>query len=190
MIPSLNEVGALARKACTGAGYSWGLSEDASRAAETAWHFGFDSISALADLLQAKETGRLSADCPLHLGAEICDTQPDTPIRLEKLASPVLLLFFAADLPKISGISYRITLKSAVYYATPTGLYQAEDQPDTAVFTLQPAAPDGHPLTPAPRRPAPETAWATLTRFANRTYAPATESSRQSGAGAGTTDTD
>lgn len=190
MIPSINEVGALARKACTGAGYGWGLSEDAGRAAATAWGFGFDSISALAALLQAKETGALTGDCPLHLGAHICDTQASTPIRLEKLASPELLLFFAADLPKITGLSYRITLKSAVYFVTPTALYQAQDHPETKAFTLHPAPPKGQRLAPAPRRPAPEPAWAILTRFASRTYAPATESSRRSGAGAGTTETD
>lgn len=190
MIPSLNEVSALARKACTGVGYSWGLSEDASRATATAWAYGFDSITALAELLQAKESGKISGDCPLHLGAHLCDSQPKTPIVFETLTSPELLLFIAADLPKITGKSYRITLKSAVFYATPTDLYQAEDQPNTDVFTLRPAAPKGQRLHPAPRRVASEAAWTTLTRFASRTYAPATESSRQSGAGAGLTDAD
>lgn len=191
MIPSLNEVTAIARKASVGAGYGWGLSEDAARATATAWAYGLDGISALANLLQTRHSPITRSHCPLLIGSYVCDTQPIAPITFSTISNPELLLFFVTDLAKITGKSYRFTLRNAVYYTTPTALYFDADQPTTeADFTLQPAAPQGQPLSQSPRRAAPKGAWATLTRYANRTYAPTTDASRLSGAGAGLIDTD
>ena len=49
---SLAEIDALSRKACRGAGYSWGLAEDAGKAVRWLTAYGLPGAETLSELLQ------------------------------------------------------------------------------------------------------------------------------------------
>lgn len=187
MIPSLGEVTATGRKAAKGAGYSWGMADEAGRATAWLWAHGIDGITALADLLDNRDIGT----CPITLGTRFCDVPPTKPVSFKQVNGAILLLSFAAELAKITQSSYRLDLGAISYATDPTGMYQLDQgNPDAPHALLSPSSVSGSRLTPAPRREAPAEAWARLGKWEHKTYAPATEASRLAGAGAGLTDND
>ena len=114
---SLNELDAMARKATRGAGYSWGLAEEAGRATRWLAAAGLPGPMCLARLLAdvdgadfkdftpAVSAGRCTADsgalCPLLTGVALCDGALDySPLQgltLSNLSAPLLLLPFVAQ---------------------------------------------------------------------------------------------
>ncbi len=187
MIPSLSEITATGRKAAKGAGYSWGLADEAGRATAWLWEHGIDGITALADVLDA----RSPQTCPIYIGTRLCDAPPEKPVVFQNVHSPILLLSFAAELSKITQTSYQLTFANAVFSTNPTAMFcanPATDTQGTAQFSRGPVS--GEQLAPAPRREAPAQAWARLGAWEHKTYAPATEASRLAGAGAGLSDND
>ncbi|MCU9838788.1 DUF3726 domain-containing protein [Ruegeria sp. WL0004] len=207
---SLNEIEATAKRAMRGAGYPWGLAEEAAKATRWLAAHDIDACAELAGLLTRVDgvpLADLSPDpkgttwaapggtlCPLAAGAALSDRAAELTvagIRLEQVARPALLVPFAALMAQ--QIGRPVTLRWQGGGAVTDG----------AVLDLSGTAPDLTPLvevtpggqigsaTPIRSRaqPAPET-WATLNRFAHRTYAPATEESRLKGAGAGLSDND
>jgi hypothetical protein len=186
MTPSLSEITATGRKAAKGAGYSWGMADEAGRATAWLWAHGIDSITALADLLDqgSPET------CPIHIGTAVCDAPPTQTIYFERVHSPILLLSFAAELGKITKSTVKMTIDDGVYYATPDKMFVEHDhQTGSVTLTRYSDEPSGTPLTRHPRRAAP-VAWDRLGVWEHKTYAPATEASRLAGAGAGLSDND
>lgn len=112
---SLNEVEAMAKKASRGAGYHWGIAEEAAYATRWLCAHGFDGCEALASLLPKSEhtdfalrTPKLACPvwhsrsgriCPLLAGAALGDYAfrlQDRAISLANVEHPIMLLPFAA----------------------------------------------------------------------------------------------
>ena len=111
---SLNELEAMARKAARGAGYSWGLAEEAGKATRWLSAAGLPGPASLLQLLAAVDrtdfqvvTPRVSAGhcsaeagtlCPLFTGVALCDGalefSPPQALTLSNLSVPLLLLPF------------------------------------------------------------------------------------------------
>ena len=66
MTLSLNEVQAQAFKAARGAGYAWGLAEEAGKATRWLCGHGLDGVALLVELLEAAPD---PDQCPLTQGA-------------------------------------------------------------------------------------------------------------------------
>ncbi|WP_037308802.1 DUF3726 domain-containing protein [Ruegeria halocynthiae] len=206
---SLNEVEVTAKRAARGAGYSWGLAEEAGKAARWLCVQGIDGVAVMAqilahDLARTPQT-HVPADpgnhwagqkalCPLATGALLSDCADRlnvSTITLENVAAPTLLLPFSANAARM--------LKSCVTVACDVSEV-VTDGYDLAITSAIPNHAErvtvriGGILTktrPHHSRATPDPEdWAALTRFAHRTYAPATEESRLLGAGAGLSDND
>lgn len=206
---ALNEVEATAKRAARGAGYDWGLAEEAAKATRWLCAQGLDGAAVLAGLLEAGYAAELSAHvpnsldgdwlaeaplCPLATGAALSDCAArlqQAPQKLGPVARPVLILPFAAMAARQLGAC--VTVEGEGFQAVTDGIALGFEGvlPDApAVLTIRageqlPAAEPSHT-----RAEPEEAAWAVLNRFAHKTYAPATEESRLLGAGAGLSDND
>lgn len=205
---ALNEVEAIAKKAARGAGYSWGLAEEAAMAARWLCARGIDGCAALAALLEQGHeapcpptigaecwVAPAGALCPLATGAAIADRADDlltADVRLGRVNEPILLLPFAACAAERLGTFVRLVMPGAVVATDGEGL-SIEGMPGPIAAHVTVAASGVAGAAPRARyaRATPAAAtWASLERFAHRTYAPATEVSRQRGAGTGLSDND
>ena len=207
MAYSLNEIDAMVLKAARGVGLSWGLAQEAGRAARWLTVAGIDGAALAADVLAAHDgnaqamPGEGSAGwhanggpcCPLLLGAALSDRLPElTDGFAAEVRHTLFLAPFLAPFPAIPGPGKQqgVRITGAATELKVFGrCCQGHGAPqDVVSITVCDSA---HP-TPAPRHSATVDAkvWALLDRFAGRTYAPATEASRLAGAGAGTTDND
>ncbi len=210
MTLSLNEVEATAKKAARGAGYSWGLAEEAGKAARWLCARDLDGCKALAGLLQEfhgapqahwtpmpdRSPWQAQAErlCPLITGATISDRAHDLhdgSFVVSFVIEPALLLPFAAScaLQLKAGISVKLPEASAVIEGDAleiNGAFPSSTEAVTISIGGSVSSPSAlhHRATPLPQ------SWQILNRFAERTYAPATEASRLSGAGAGLSDND
>jgi len=202
MSRSLNEVGALAKRAARGAGYSWGLAEEAGEATRWLCAQGLDGCGALARLLREVD-GDLSrrapriegrdwraegALCPLTAGAALSDRArmlEGGAVTLHAVAVPVLLLPFAAAAGPTLGGTVRLRIGSGIAYASGAGLHMDGPPigPGPADATVDLATPVGAIRERQSRARMDDATLATLEVFAHRTYAPATEESRLKGAG-------
>ncbi len=206
---SLNEVEATAKRAARGAGYPWGLAEEAGKATRWLCAHGIDGTKSLAQLLEQGLAASLKNHrpvemqsawagqgvlCPIITGALLSDRSDllhAGPIRIQKLAVPVFLLPFVASAARAQ--NNVITHTCDLFRAATDGdrLEAGQDWPsfsDHTQITL-----GGQLTTPRPHvtRATPDpVCWDTLNRFAHRTYAPATDESRLLGAGAGLSDND
>ncbi|MFK7867823.1 MAG: DUF3726 domain-containing protein [Roseobacter sp.] len=214
---SLNEIEGLSKRAARGAGYSWGLSEEAGKAVRWLNAHGVAGAEALVALLTMKDdapnslnapaqldgTWRAACDgvlCPLISGAALNDfadqmTQ-DHPVRMTNVAYPVLVVPFAAWAALHIGRYVVVSWQDVQMATDGYGLWindpadQASDAQADAL-TCAVSSSEKHFLkAPALRGVVTPPAWDSLHRFAHRTYAPATEASRLRGAGAGTSDND
>lgn len=205
---SLGEFRALVAKAFRGAGYSWGLTEDAAFASVRLAECGVDVGPAVVRLLHATE-GQPPASlmpteawecagnilCPICVGTCIVDQGDCNNLSVERVAEPMFLAPFLLALLDRRGES-----TDGFVVAWQGG--QCEVANGTIVLTGNPMA-DGSTVNIAPQVFAPggeaprtsrveldEETKTALEAFAHRTYAPATEASRLAGAGAGLLDDD
>jgi hypothetical protein len=214
---SLNEIEALSRKAARGAGLSWGLAEEAGKAARWLVAQGLPGPQVLADLLtrndgQSYETlcphdedeGRWTARggtlCPLISGAALCDhaarLAAGEALQLGRTASPMLLLPYLDAAARMAG--RRVTVSWAGVSVTcggadgiPADMADALSTEMAETVSILPGdCLETEPTSPAARADIPEATARKLDAFAQRTYAPETETSRLAGAGAGLTDND
>ncbi|MEM6666497.1 MAG: DUF3726 domain-containing protein [Pseudomonadota bacterium] len=214
---SLNEVEAMAKKAARGAGYPWGLAEEAARATRWLCAHDLEGCAALADLLDRIDganladaaphltnTGAHLTDtgwiangdwlCPIQTGAAMADRAVDItsqPFRLGPVAAPLLLLPFAGLVVQASDGTVTVSWDGAT--ATTDGADVTFEGSQTPHCNGAVVKRGGTLATPLPRRAraAPSShIWQRLNNYAHRTYAPATEESRQRGAGSGGSDTD
>ncbi|MEC3861100.1 DUF3726 domain-containing protein [Mesobacterium sp. TK19101] len=187
MTLSLNEIDAQAKRAARGAGYSWGMAEEAGKAARWLCAQGLDGVSVLAQALTRDGTaltrGVAMADRAVRLH--------DEPATLMDVPCPALVLPFAAMAARQLRAGVSVDLDSALAVTDGDRLQLSGPLPDHAACVRVTLG--GALSTPVPRlgraSPTPE-AWATLTRLAALTYAPATDESRLRGAGAGLSDND
>lgn len=212
MTLSLNEIEVTARKAARGAGYSWGLAEEAGKATRWLCAHGMDGCAALAGLLTLVDSADLPdrspiADgpawkapggtlCPLIAGAALSDRAYQvggSELRLENVTLPILLAPFAALLGRQTGQTVTVAWPGTQLCTDGAriGLTGAlRDDPGSATVTVTAGGTIDAP-NPARGRADPDpAAWKILNAFAHRTYAPATEESRLRGAGAGLSDND
>ncbi|WP_299478865.1 DUF3726 domain-containing protein [uncultured Roseibium sp.] len=205
---SLNEIEATAKRATRGAGYSWGLAEEASKATRWLSRQGQDGVAALAALLDkglaqpadhrpcaADEVWRNDGDlCPLATGAFLSDCAQGLrsgPVTMQRVAVPLFILPFAANAASELRCCVRVEMDGQVAMTDGGNLQCPDVLPELAErITVQtsetapPWRPRGAQMCPDPD------SWDRLAVLAHRTYAPATEESRLRGAGAGLSDND
>ena len=182
MTLSLNEVQAQAFKAARGAGYAWGLAEEAGKATRWLCGQGLDGVALLVGLLDAAPD---PDQCPLTQGAWLSDqaasAQPESH-ALSRITAPVFVIPSLANIALMQAQILKLTWDGGD--ATTDGVHLALNGalPKTADLGVATGtATEWRALT---TRAAPEaTAWQTLGQYAHRTYAPATEESRRLGAG-------
>ncbi|SHH94472.1 DUF3726 domain-containing protein [Marivita hallyeonensis] len=200
---SLNEVEALAKKATRGAGYPWGLAEDAAKAVRFLCSNGVDGCAALAGTLRVFDGAQLhnrmprqvdgfwqaeTGDaCPIALGAALLDRAGLTTGQVQTvgpIVHPILLVPFIAQIALVNGCAMRFHAGS--FQVVTDGKFietlgAISEHADTARVEQEGKlkAPNSHVS-----RATPDAAvWDVLNAFAHKTYAPATEESRRKGAG-------
>lgn len=204
---SLNEIAATAKKAARGAGYPWGIAEEAAQA--TPWLCGLHlgGCRALAGLL-AQIDGRNVIDhtpqktdgiwtarggwlCPLMAGACLSDSAMrlrDGPVEMAQVTRPLLLLPFAAAAARQLKQCLQITWpgQSVATDGTVLALEGTAGLtiPRAGEVKLRIGPMTGTPCTRRSRATPNAEDWEMLEALAARLYAPATEASRRLGAGA------
>jgi hypothetical protein len=216
MIVSLNEIESLALKACRGAGMSWGLAEEAGRAACWLALRGLPWDRSLAarleqshlvsppclsppDIGPARAGGLL---CPIHAGAAISDLIGlERRLTLHNVIEPIWVVPFA-DRRARSGSHVALSWdggaieigapRTAATDASLRGL--AVERLDRLHAALHAVDATRHEIArgwePSDGLEADAAAWAALEAWAARCYVPASLQSRLAGAGAGTSDND
>jgi hypothetical protein len=211
---SLGELEAAARKAARGAGYPWGLAEEAGRAARALAGIGLDGADLLARLLAEVAqrphqplapahldgiwTAAAGPLCPIRTGAVLCDLAralPEGGMALSRVLVPGLVLPFAADAARLRDAPVTLSWRGGIVGIGPEGLPRASGilklaEVAEADLFLHPGGTALPAALPWTRACAAPSAWQALQALAQRTYAPATEASRLTGAGAGAGDTD
>ena len=214
---SLSEIDALCRKACRGAGYSWGLAEDAGKAIRWLSAYGLPGAEVLAELLETvandlqsyipelKDTecsNQKNALCPVFCGAVINDQghllAQNKALTFHSMLYPLLAL------PQAARISEAFEMQVSIAFGDTSIVCSRKDisflaQPNwkkkTGDIVCYRAESDSdeyaNKLFPSPlSRPVSAEAITILEGYAHKTYAPATEASRLAGAGAGLSDND
>ena len=210
---SIGEIAALAKKATRGAGYPWGICEDA--AAATAWlvGHGLPGVPCLSQVLASKiilpiadampvttNDPWASADgsplCPLLTGVTLSDhislPRYKGKITVAGLRSPLLTAACIASFGQANGHGHRLEWAGVVIEAS-EGRAWVQANPEALLFEnaewftcRQIDAPRSNEGIPPSGHPHIEPqAWAHLETLAARTFAPATEVSRLKGAGDG-----
>ncbi len=214
MTRALNEVDATTKKAARGAGYSWGMAEEAGKATSWLCAHGLDGCGALSALL-ARTDGKALADlapaqlsgewraasklmCPILAGATLSDCAYRLnagDIGLANVAEPLIILAFAASAAR--QVSTSITVKwdglTAITDGNGISVSASRDALRAPLADRVVIHAGGDLGSPQPRqsRTTPHAAaWKRLAHLAHRTYAPATEESRLKGAGSGLIDAD
>lgn len=209
MSHSLNEIEALSKRAARGAGLSWGMSEEASKACRWLASHDFPGVTLLADVLTQNDktphskVAPVSLDgiwktpcgplCPLAAGAALNDCAdrlvPGHTIKMSNVSYPLLVLPFAAwaslhiSAPvTVSWLNIQIdTDGTNIWIDNPKGELGV---PTAGALTCaRTNQMDDRATAPALRGKVCPSAWARLGSFAHRTYAPATPESRRLGAG-------
>lgn len=211
---ALIEVEATAKKAARGAGYSWGMAEEAAKATRWLCAAGLDGVAGLAAVLAQTDGTDLTAlapcslggnwqagtgtMCPLMAGATLSDSTKywaNDGKRIANVIAPILLVPFAASSARQLGATVTLEANNVQAVTDGSAISISPEHEPTLFATaetvfVRTGGQLEHPL-PAQLRANPSDAdWATLNKFAHRTYAPDTEASRLKGAGAGLTDND
>ncbi|MDD9979285.1 MAG: DUF3726 domain-containing protein [Boseongicola sp.] len=207
---SLNEVEATAKKAARGAGYPWGLADEAGKATRWLEAHGMAGCTRLAAHLQTVDSADLESWtpntatevwespsghlCPIITGSALSDAAyrlRGGPITLNQVHTPHLLLSFIAGCSNFLDQAISLTsgnAKALIYLKEMSIDGSLGDEPCDVTIGL--AGQDPKPSELLTRASPDLHDWAILNRFAKRTYAPATAASRAKGAGAGLTDND
>lgn len=195
MTYSLNEVEATARKAARGAGYAWGMADEAGKAVRWLCAHGIDGCGAMAGFLQQVD-GRVPDDltpdaewtargpflCPITAGCTMAD-QGRLALAAEAVATPILLLPFLAITAQAHDVVLQLDCEAASAATDGQHLCVSGPFPQSGTVVVRIADGFGTPLQKATRADPQAADWVTLNAFAHRTYAPATEESRLKGAG-------
>lgn len=217
MTYSLNEVEALAKKAARGAGMSWGLAEDAGKALRTLLEHGVDAVGPFTRLLTANDGADHAAIAPRAIsgpwtapGGILCpvatgtclsdhahDLDPDKETTIGRTAFPVFLIPFALAVARARAQTITLCWQGTTAHALTDGTLRIDGSdaafliPETDSIQCRVSATlSGQPTPHMTRANMTDEDAACLSGLAHRTYAPATEESRLSGAGAGLSDND
>ncbi len=190
---SLGEARALGVKAARGAGLPWGLAEEVGFALDWLQSAGAPGIEALAALLDAREDKPFDpATSPFHLGTALADGARTVPIGTFAMEQPLLLIPFLAmakyDQPvKLQWDDVSVALSESGIERDDLSQKLFKEK---AVCSLQDISASVMPVSEIRVPDTAREAMQRLAHHAQKTYAPATEQSRLSGAGAGTSDND
>lgn len=215
MNASLNEIESLCKKAARGAGLSWGLAEEAGRAARWLSGNGLDGPALLAAQLRlddGRAYSQLAPDigsecwervgssmCPLICGVALSDhgylIRENGRILLGKVTCPQLLLPFVSATATQLGIALQLSWRGCILEFSPGAegvLIQADTVASTHVegvscVCIKAASETGQALSGS-IAPLAASVHDYLDSLAARTYVPASQASRLSGAGAGLSD--
>ncbi len=213
---SLNEIEAQAKRAGRGAGLSWGMAEEAARAARWLAAHDLAGPALLADVLTQNDgiaherVAPVTLDgvwraaeanlCPLAGGAALNDCadrlSAGQSIAMADVSFPLLVVPFGAWAALHIKRPVRVSWQNVQIDTDGIGIWfsDPQSQMNTAkAVTLtcqQVDAREDAPTQPNLRGEVSEDIWARLNSFAQRTYAPATDASRLLGAGAGVSDND
>ena len=200
---ALGEIESLSRKATRGAGYSWGLAEDAGRAVRWLTARGLAGLPALAGLLEAGlcDNGPdVNWDCngvlcPIRTGAALADfaftLSHERAIDLGPTAFPLLLVPFLAHKKQVDlswNGAHIIISEDSVKITSALTAVQAEQARGVSVILSNKVKLAS--MRTMSRAIVTPDIYGRLDAFAKKTYAPATEASRLAGAGAGLSDND
>lgn len=211
---SLAEIDALGRKAARGAGFEWGLAEEAGRAARWLAAYRLPGPEALLHALRivdgataahapqpdrADWQAEVAPLCPIATGAALSDRARDIAGGAERplapVAVPLLLVPFLCRAARDLNVTLILSSAETPVVATPDGPVAPDldwlsgDSAEDLRVTAGHGTPGGAMRPCADPWPVAVETWRALDRLAYRTYAPASESSR-AGAGAGTRDND
>jgi hypothetical protein len=208
VILSLNEIETMIRRAATGAGWPYGLADDAGRAAAWLAARGFDGIGAALAALEpgpAPVNGEQTAEGRVLRGARAAAVGPScfdvlgaggpaTSVILEDIDQPLMLIGLGGIAAGSGNCSFR--LESDAGFRAHIGgeaVSMTGPAPDSGA-TLRAVRIAGAAVGPSPD-PArgvevDEALWARVKTLAAKSYVPATEQSRARGAGAGEIDND
>jgi len=189
---SLGEVTTLAIKAARGVGLPWGMADEAGFAVHWLQSSGCPGAAALAGYLEWRDERptRPHDLCPIHLGTAILDADRGVPELLGRVRQPLLLAPFLANCCR-SGVE--ITWADTSLIASEAGLFTEASREVLLTDEAECAAVRAVAKVVEHSTRMEDFEAETISRlnyFAGRTYAPATEASRMSGAGAGVTDND
>jgi len=217
MTYSLNEIETMSAKAARGAGLPWGMAEEAGKAARwLAAHRqpALDALAGLLDLIDRRSYGDLAPVrenqrwvgregllCAMTAGITLCDRAEALAagerFATGRIAFPVLSLPFIASAQRATGIAFGVKWPGVAICIDAAGLHISPGTDVRAVAADELVCEarsvelngdvirgetNGTELDPA--------LWARLGDFAQRTYVPASDRSRQQGAGAGLDDND
>ncbi|MEM8976063.1 MAG: DUF3726 domain-containing protein [Pseudomonadota bacterium] len=207
---SYNEIEMALVKAGRGVGQSLGVAEDMARAGIWLCRIGCDGVSMVLDCLTGagQHEGRLEFDGqsidlssahPMHAALTCIDlaiSEPGSVVQLPSgLPMPGILIGLAGHAAAQHGRRFSVSVDPCDPIFIYSGGVSALplDLPANAALTVVSGDDDG--TDPAFRlsneRPdVPDALWAQVDVLAARTYVPASEQSRASGAGAGLTDND
>ena len=216
---SIGELDSLVLKAYRGAGFSWGLSQEAGRAAAWMAMRGLPAANCFAELLQKTDglghsaltpeapDGNWSncngldsstACCPVIVGTMLSDFgwTVGGELTLCPVYSPLILIPFVSLCAKASGTALCINIDDAVINLMADGRLASGvgdggcSKTAVVISEWRSASTEVESSAPLARRAAiSDAALAQLEALAHRTYVPASDQSR-SGAGAGLTDND
>lgn len=182
---SLGEIQALTIKAARGAGYPWGVADEAGWAVRWLSSCGLPGADAIAKVLESPD----GDTCPLTLGIAVADAQQLDLANGKTVAQPLIILPFLGRAAGADQVQAQI--EDLIFNIAKNGTDLAKELPARARLNLSKVP---HCLQATIRKHRIEIlsadALAKLQGLAQRTYAPATEASRISGAGAGLTDND
>lgn len=212
---SLAEIDAVSRKATRGAGFSWGLSEEAGKAVRYLCALQLPGSMLLAGYLSRLDRSELRSGppdislspwssaagflCPLSTGAAIADLiatiSQHRPLQLAGCASPLLMAAITSSAVSRQGVSLCFQWDKLQLTIHPRGV----DIDGSQSILLEPLAsevvlqvvPASEPQLRTAVLPAEvdEKSWQQLNELAFRTYVPSSHSSR-AGAGSSLSDND
>lgn len=190
---SLNEIEAMAKRAARGHGHSWGMAEEAGKAARWLCSQGIDGASVLARVMQRPDDTTDTTSCPLRAGVALSDRAgalTHGPVTLCNLAHPMMILPFAGHAARQTGHVVTVDCTDALAVTDGCGLNLTGTFPDDIASVEIRLGGDLNRCETATRADPDPDAWAVLLDLAHLTYAPSTEESRRLGAGAGISDND
>lgn len=202
---SLGEIQSLAIKACRGAGLDWGIAEEAGFAIRWLESIGLPGTATLHSYLDSRHSTPAAdkrAACPLLAGTELLDHQRSHPIDLGLISHPLLLVPFLAAYAEMpcqltwqnSQSDNSVAANATIHIARRmVGTFPANEKSVViAAFCHTQYSSNAEWISASTTRvdDSNENAVRGLTNWARKTYAPMTEQSRLTGAGAGVSDND
>ncbi len=208
---TLNEIETIGQKAARGSGRDWGIAEEAGKATRWLAAHELPGPELLAGLLARSEgechdeLAPVSVEgvwqagsgwlCPLIAGAALADRASEFAsgriFQLETTAYPLLLGPYAYFCAVGSKTTIELSWPHVTLTVSPGASLRIEGDEDavlcvsaTSVRCRAVENIVADQVTAPVRRPVDAAIWEQLNRFALRTYAPATEESRELGAGA------